>query len=225
MFILTLERLEIMSNEVREHHIDTEKGCIKKSRHHRRRRHKSGEKALKEIKYFQETPRTLIPVALVRRGIRHALNKLKEGGARVTQVAFDRIHAALEDHIVGIFRSAQIMAIHAKRKTLMVEDMTALRKVSDSLNGVEDLSDEPVNPKMSKAHHHKKKHNKKEKAPEEEKKRRKHKSKSKKKEKILIPQEVFEPEEERVLEIETEVIPVIEKEMEDEDDWYAGEEY
>jgi histone H3/H4 len=138
----------------KEQHIDQQSGRIKKSTTTgRKRRHKSGEKALKEIKFYQKNPGLIIPVAAVRRGVRGALQKAKPGGARITQVAFDTIHELLEEYIVRVFSVAQIMAIHAKRKTVMPPDMINLFKVCNAMAGKNDLSGEPINAKMSEAHH------------------------------------------------------------------------
>lgn len=230
--------MSIVPKVAKEHHIDKKQGRIKKAR--RRPRQKRGDKALKEIKFYQESPRSLIPVALVRRGIRHALHKIKEGGARVTQVAFDMIHAALEEHIVRLFKSAQIMAIHAKRKTLMLEDMRSLDKVCDAIQGREDLSGEPVNPRMSKAHCHSHRKASTEKKEASKEKKKKTKGYKKQKQAIVIVEQPIQTEEEEeeedsipnVMEMETEVVssppPILDETSQlerNEDDWYLDEEY
>lgn len=200
----------------KEHHIDKKRGHIKKKASKRR---KSGEKALKEITYYQEKPGLLVPVTTVRRGVKHALK-----GARITQVAFDKIHVALEDHMVRVFRSAQMMAIHAKRVTIMPRDLTALFKVCHSMEGREDLDEESPNPIMRR----KKKKASTKNPPQPDKEKKKRKRHKKLKERVIEqPQAIVE------IEVEQERIhtifnyPVVEEqeqeEQPEEEDWCLEE--
>lgn len=210
-----------------DHHIDKKEGHIKKSG--RRRRYKLGEKALREIRFFQQKEGNLIPFALVRRGVRHALRKEKPMGVRIEQKALERLHTALEAHIVRIFRSAMMMAIHANRVTVMPKDMKALFKVCDSMEGKEDLSDEPFNPQMSEAHKKKKKETVK--ISNEEEKVKKIRRKHRHKQKEIIEHQpqaqtvLVEEEEENVLENILEMETEMKQTQEDGEDWCLDEEY
>ena len=237
----------------KERHIDQESGHIKKARTTGgKRRHKSGEKALKEIKFYQKKPGLLVPVALVRRGVKAALRKAKPSGARITQVAFDMIHAQLEEYIVRVFSVAQIMAIHAKRKTIMPPDMINLFKVCDAMAGKSDFSGEPINARMSEAHHRNRKETSKKKkeksidtVPDKEQQQEQQPKKKKRREKMThkvavvesMEEEKVQPqaEEDRILGIEIEVEeeerecfsimnnPLLESDFENDDAWCLEE--
>lgn len=209
-------------------------GSIKKTRS--RRRYKCGEKALKEIAYYQKTDKLIIPLRRVRRGIRYEMENMKAGGFRMTQVAFNKIHAALEDHIVTMFRSAQIMAIHAKRVTIMPDDLYSLFRVYNSMQGKTDLSEEPINPKMSAAHRKTKKKRKRSKTQpvvivaeaeqsEQPRKKRKRKKTNTTVSPVVMPiiQEELEEEREPSVDIQNEE-KIYEVEQE-QGDWCLEEEY
>ena len=182
-------------------HLDKEqKGVRKPAKRHR----KNGSKALQEIKYYQKTERRLIQATHVKRIVRKHLE-----GLRIRQNAFDAIHEAVEDFATILFRATQIEAIHAKRKTIFVEDMRTVRRVLLVMRGQADLDPEPVNPKMSEAH---------------KKQCRAHRSnRRQRKRKEPIPLQPaclsIEPEAEREIEIEVEEVPLQREEVPIDDDW------
>lgn len=117
----------------------------------KKRRCKPGTVALREIKYYQQTPRKLIPAAVLKRLVRAELD-----GHRIRPTALEAIQSALEEFATDLFKGTQMLAIHAKRKTIYVEDMRTLKRAYAVMNGAHDLSPEPVNPRMSEAHKKKK---------------------------------------------------------------------
>ena len=114
---------------------------------HLRRRPKPGTKALREIKLCQTSTKTIIPVRVMRRLLRANLD-----GHKIRQKAFEAIHASLEEYATSVFRGTQMLAIHAKRKTIQVGDMRTLLRTLSVMNGGADLNPEPVNPEMSRQH-------------------------------------------------------------------------
>lgn len=132
-------------------HVDNQKdGGIKKVV--RKRVSRPGQKALKEIKYYQVSDKTFIPVAAMQRAVRHILGKLQAGGARIKPDAFKMLHAGAEEHLTTLFKGTQLMALHAKRKTIQAEDLHNLQRVCTVMSGANDLDTDPVNARMSEAH-------------------------------------------------------------------------
>lgn len=133
-------------------HVDNQKegGGIKKVV--RKRVSRPGQKALKEIKYYQVSERTFIPVAAMQRAVRHILGKLQPDGARIKPDAFKMLHTGAEDHLTTLFKGTQLMALHAKRKTIQAQDLHNLQRVCTVMSGANDLDTDPVNARMSEAH-------------------------------------------------------------------------
>lgn len=133
-------------------HVDNQKdgGGIKKVV--RKRVARPGQKALKEIKYYQVSEKTFIPVAAMQRAVRHILGKLQTDGARIKPDAFKMLHTGAEDHLTTLFKGTQLMALHAKRKTIQAEDLHNLQRVCTVMSGANDLDTDPVNARMSEAH-------------------------------------------------------------------------
>ena len=132
-------------------HVDNQKdGGIKKVV--RKRVSRPGQKALKEIKYYQVSDKTFIPVAAMQRAVRHILGKLQAGGARIKPDAFKMLHAGAEEHLTTLFKGTQLMALHAKRKTIQAKDLHNLQRVCTVMSGANDLDTDPVNARMSEAH-------------------------------------------------------------------------
>lgn len=133
-------------------HVDNQKdgGGIKKMV--RKRVSRPGQKALKEIKYYQVSDKTFIPVAAMQRAVRHILGKLQAGGARIKPDAFKMLHSGAEEHLTTLFKGTQLMALHAKRKTIQAEDLHNLQRVCTVMSGANDLDTDPVNARMSETH-------------------------------------------------------------------------
>lgn len=189
-------------------HIDTQSGGgggVKKPRRHRRNR--PGKKALKEIKYYQVTEKTLIPVAVMQRAVRHILAKWQPDGARIKPDAFKALHAGVEDYATTMFKGTQLMAIHANRQTIMQKDLRNLTRVCTVMSGAHDLETEPINISMSERHTRKK--TKRRNAPTNETKKR-----SSSMSNVTLPTEVVM---EAVAEEEKIALHVIQEEVVDEE--------
>jgi histone H3/H4 len=134
-----------------DQHLDN--GIKKPSRKNTKRRRRPGTKALKEIKFYQLSERRLIPVAAFKRVVRECLQDISpevELGIRVK--AFDMVHALAEDFLTRMFKNCQNLCLHAKRKTIQVDDIHTLNRVLIVEQGGEDLNEKPINPRMSAAH-------------------------------------------------------------------------
>lgn len=134
-------------------HVDNQ-GGVKKPRKVRRAR--PGKKALKEIKYYQVTEKTLIPVAVMQRAVRHILAKWQPDGARIKPDAFKALHAGVEDYATTLFKGTQLMAIHANRQTIMLPDMKNLTRVCTVMSGAHDQETDSINARMSERRERKK---------------------------------------------------------------------
>lgn len=135
-------------------HVDNQSGGVKKPR--KQRRSRPGKKALKEIKYYQVTEKTLIPVAVMQRAVRHILAKWQPDGARIKPDAFKALHAGVEDYATTLFKGTQLMAIHANRQTIMQKDMKNLTRVCTVMSGAHDQETDPINARMSERRERKK---------------------------------------------------------------------
>ncbi|KAL6841236.1 hypothetical protein ACP4OV_028754 [Aristida adscensionis] len=81
-------------------------------------RWKPGTVALREIRKFQKSCRTLIPFVPFVRVVREISNQLAPDVKRWTPGALLGLQEAAEYHVVGMFEMANLCAIHAKRVTI-----------------------------------------------------------------------------------------------------------
>lgn len=109
-------------------------GKVKKVRDEKvkrkKRRYKPGTVANREIKKFQqgiEATKFLIPEAPVYRWVKEIMAEC--GVGRIEEDAITVIRVALEDESIKLMRSAQRLAEHAGRKTIMKEDLDAVKDV------------------------------------------------------------------------------------------------
>eukprot|EP01023_Acetabularia_acetabulum_P040692 TRINITY_DN3949_c0_g1_i10.p1 TRINITY_DN3949_c0_g1~~TRINITY_DN3949_c0_g1_i10.p1 ORF type:complete len:141 (+),score=12.77 TRINITY_DN3949_c0_g1_i10:158-580(+) len=86
---------------------------------------KRGVVALREIKKYQHTTEHLIPFLPFSRLAREITQQVEFAGAnmRWTKVGVLALQEAAETHIVQVLECANLIAIHAKRVTIMPRDM------------------------------------------------------------------------------------------------------
>ncbi|VDO79085.1 unnamed protein product [Soboliphyme baturini] len=96
--------------------IDSKSGEVKK------RRHRPGVVALKEIRRYQRTVENLIPRLPFTRLVREIALKFKPD-MRMKVGAFEALQQAAEMYLVGLFEDTNLCAIHAKRVTIMPKDI------------------------------------------------------------------------------------------------------
>jgi histone H3 len=90
---------------------------------------KTGEKALKEIRKYQQSTSLLLrrlPFARLVREIQYGMTRQPyrwQGSALLA------LQEAAEAHLVGLFEDSNLCAIHGKRVTIMPKDMQLARRI------------------------------------------------------------------------------------------------
>ena len=96
-----------------------------------KRRWRPGTVAIREIKKYQKSVDRLLPRQPFLRLVKDISNEVNPG-IRMRPEAVDALQEAAEQYIVGLFEDTQLIAVHAKRVTIMQKDMQlALRLRGD----------------------------------------------------------------------------------------------
>lgn len=103
------------------------KGERKKPRFH------AGTVALREIKRYQKSTDLLIPRAPFQRLVRDICSGI-DNELRFQAQALLAMQEAAEAYVVGLFEDAGLCAIHAKRQTVMKQDMILARRIRGDEN-------------------------------------------------------------------------------------------
>lgn len=98
-------------------------GGIKKPR-----RYRPGTVALREIRHYQRGTDLLIRRLPFARLVREITQEFKTD-MRFQSTAFLALQEAAEAYMVGLFEDANLLAIHAKRVTIMPKDMQLARRI------------------------------------------------------------------------------------------------
>jgi len=93
-----------------------------------KKRKKPGSKALREIRYFQQTSHLLIPKLPFSRVVKEIAQELV-AGMRFTTLSLECLQTATEAFVVRYFEDATLCTLHSRRKTLMVSDMHLVRRL------------------------------------------------------------------------------------------------
>lgn len=101
----------------------------------RKRKLKSGFKALKEIKKYQKSTRLLIPRLPFHRLVQEILFSFTRGTRveRIQRLAVEALQEAAEMVIVQLFEDSMLCAVHAKRVTLLQKDIRLVRQLGGHL--------------------------------------------------------------------------------------------
>jgi len=112
----------------------------------RKRRNHSGTVALREIKLYQGKMGTqlLIKKRPFQRLIREIASEYKHD-LRFQGSAINAIQESAEQYLTGLFSDVGSLAIHAKRKTIMPEDMRTARAIRNET--IKKVIQDPNNPK------------------------------------------------------------------------------
>mmetsp|Transcript_37051 Transcript_37051/g.37712 ORF Transcript_37051/g.37712 Transcript_37051/m.37712 type:complete len:129 (+) Transcript_37051:182-568(+) len=94
-----------------------------------RRRYRAGEKALREIRYYQKNTDLLIRKLPFARLVREIQTYFFRGEYRWQAQALIALQEAAESHLVGLFEDANLCTIHAKRVTIMPKDIQLARRI------------------------------------------------------------------------------------------------
>lgn len=95
----------------------------------RTRHSNSGERALKEIRSFQQSTDLLIRRLPFARLVREIQMSMSRVAFRWQGTAILALQEAAEAHLVGLFEDANLCAIHGKRVTIMPKDMQLARRI------------------------------------------------------------------------------------------------
>eukprot|EP00386_Alphamonas_edax_P008681 GDKI01028278.1.p1 GENE.GDKI01028278.1~~GDKI01028278.1.p1 ORF type:complete len:167 (-),score=26.10 GDKI01028278.1:30-530(-) len=92
-------------------------------------RHRPGTKALQEIRRFQKTTDLLIPKLPFSRLVKEIQNENAPESYRWTAEALLCLQTAAETYLTELMSDAQLCSFHAKRVTLMIQDIRLARRL------------------------------------------------------------------------------------------------
>lgn len=96
-------------------------------------RYRPGEKALREIRFYQRSTDLLIRRLPFARLVREIQNMFTRNPYRWQVNAILALQEAAEAHVVSLLEDANLCAVHAKRKTLFVKDIQLSRRIRGPL--------------------------------------------------------------------------------------------
>ena len=97
------------------------------------RRYRPGEKALREIRFYQKNTDLLIRRLPFARLVREVQTYFFRQEFRWQAEAMLALQEAAEAHLVGLFEDANLCTIHAKRVTVMPKDIQLARRIRGPL--------------------------------------------------------------------------------------------
>lgn len=95
---------------------------------HRTHRYRPGTVALREIRRYQKSTDALIKRLPFQRLVREIAQDVRTD-LRFQATALMALQEAAEAHLVGLFESTNLCAIHASRQTIMPKDMQLARRI------------------------------------------------------------------------------------------------
>mmetsp|Transcript_24358 Transcript_24358/g.35739 ORF Transcript_24358/g.35739 Transcript_24358/m.35739 type:complete len:134 (-) Transcript_24358:210-611(-) len=98
-----------------------------------RRRYRPGQKALREIRFYQRNTDLLIRKLPFARLVREIQTYFSRKEYRWQADALIALQEAAESHLVGLFEDANLCTIHAKRVTVMPKDIQLARRIRGPL--------------------------------------------------------------------------------------------
>ena len=94
------------------------------------KRYRPGTVALREIRYFQRSTQLLLRRSPFHRLVREVAQKMMVRGDIMWQSsALEALQEASEAYLIGLFEDTNIVAINAKRVTIMPRDMQVVRRI------------------------------------------------------------------------------------------------
>ncbi|KAI1733202.1 core histone h2A/H2B/H3/H4 domain-containing protein [Ditylenchus destructor] len=121
-------RTELLSDSPFVRQPQSDFGPKKKPRKSPARKLPSGSAAIQEIQHYQRTTFMLIPRAKFMRLAREIAQSYS-ANIRWEAKALMCLQEAAETHLTGYFEDATLATLHAKRVTLMVQDMRLVRRI------------------------------------------------------------------------------------------------
>lgn len=102
-----------------------------------KRRYKPGTKALKEIRKFQKTTDLLISKMPFARVVREVAQNYIDVSNHVVfrwqSIALQALQEAAEAYLVSLFEDTNLLALHAKRVTIMQKDIQLARRIRGTI--------------------------------------------------------------------------------------------
>lgn len=98
-----------------------------------KRRYRPGEKALREIRFWQRNTDLCIRRLPFARLVKEVQGMFSRKEYRWQANAMIALQEAAEAHLVSLFEDAYLCSIHAKRVTLMVKDIQLARRIRGPL--------------------------------------------------------------------------------------------
>ncbi|GFG33582.1 hypothetical protein Cfor_03476 [Coptotermes formosanus] len=102
-----------------------------------RRRFRPGTRALMEIRKYQKSTNFLIPKLPFARLVKEIIMAFVPHDYRIRTLALEALQEAAEMYVVQFFEDSLLCAVHAKRVTLMANDLQLVRRIrghSDPIN-------------------------------------------------------------------------------------------
>ncbi|KDR06480.1 Histone H3-like centromeric protein A [Zootermopsis nevadensis] len=102
-----------------------------------KRRFRPGVRALMEIRKFQKSTHLLIPKLAFARVVKEIIMAFIPENYRIQALALEALQEAAEMYMVQYFEDAMLCSVHARRVTLMANDMQLARRIrghSDTIN-------------------------------------------------------------------------------------------
>jgi histone H3 len=109
------------------------KAIVNKETIIKKRRYRPGEKALREIRFYQRNTDLLIRRIPFGRLVREIQTYFFRKEYRWQAEAILALQEAAEAHLVGLFEDAYLCTIHSKRITLMTKDIQLARRIRGPL--------------------------------------------------------------------------------------------
>jgi histone H3/H4 len=109
-------------------------GAVQKQK--KARRYRPGTVALREIRRYQQSDELLIRRLPFQRLVRQIVDELTPTGEvfRMQPAALLALQMASEAYLVSLFQDSQLLALHAKRVTVMPKDMQLARRIRGELD-------------------------------------------------------------------------------------------
>lgn len=99
----------------------------------RRRRYRPGERALREIRFYQRNTDLLIRRLPFARLVKEVQTDIYRKEYRWQAEAILALQEAAESHLTGLFEDANLCTIHAKRVTIIPKDIQLARRIRGPL--------------------------------------------------------------------------------------------
>jgi len=98
-----------------------------------KRRYRPGERALREIRFYQRNTELLIRKLPFARLVKEVQTYFSRNEYRWQAEAILALQEAAEAHLIGLFEDANLCCIHAKRVTIMPKDIQLARRIRGPL--------------------------------------------------------------------------------------------